>query len=85
VVSTSIFAFSSRSWTVWSTNVLVEMRSMIASVSAVALALAGFAVGKGLVSAAWTKSLVSVPTASGCPAGGDMWGAHACHINYAAA
>jgi hypothetical protein len=42
-------------------------------------------VGKGLVSAAWTKSLVSVPTASGCRAGGDMWGAHACHINYAAA
>ncbi len=61
-----------------------EIRDSVV-VSAVAPALASFAVGKGLVSAARTKSLASVPTASGCPAGGDMWDAHACHINSAAA
>jgi len=85
VIGTSISASSSRSLTVWSTNVWVEMRCVIASVSAVAPALASFAVGKGLVSVAWTNSLASVPTASGCPAGGDMWGAHTCRINFASA
>ena len=85
VFSTSISASSSRSWTVRSTNVWVKMRSVKASVRAIALALASFAVGTGLVSAAKTKSLAIVPTVNGCLASGDMWGAHACHINSAAA
>jgi len=85
VFGTSISDSFSRSWTVWSTNVWVEMRSAMASVSALAPTLGSFAAGKGLMSVARTKSFASVPTASGCPVGGDMWGAQACHINSAAA